>query len=93
VERIPGVGIKTEEILKSEMGIESIGQLAKHDIRSLMDILGKRGIWLWQAATGQDHEPVVPPEVYLSLSNEYTLETFTNNNQLILKRLASLVSE
>jgi nucleotidyltransferase/DNA polymerase involved in DNA repair len=44
VERIPGVGIKTEEILKSEMGIESIGQLAKHDIRSLMDILGKRGM-------------------------------------------------
>ena len=27
VERIPGVGTKTEEILKLEMGIESIGQL------------------------------------------------------------------
>ena len=29
VERIPGVGTKTEEILKLEMGIESIGQLAE----------------------------------------------------------------
>lgn|SRR5215467_1765017 len=93
VERIPGVGIKTEEILKSEMGIESIGQLAKHDVQSLMDRLGKKGIWLWQVATGQDHEPVVPREDYLSLSNEYTLETFTSNKQLILKGLTSLVSE
>jgi DNA polymerase IV (DinB-like DNA polymerase) len=93
VERIPGVGIKTEEILKSEMGIESIGQLAKHDVQSLMDRLGKKGIWLWQVATGQDHEPVVTREDYLSLSNEYTLETFTSNKQLILKGLTSLVSK
>ncbi|HEY7078969.1 MAG TPA: DNA polymerase IV [Nitrososphaeraceae archaeon] len=93
VERIPGVGTKTEEILKVEMGIESIGQLAICDVQKLMDRLGKKGIWLWQVATGQDHESVEPREDYLSFSNEYTLEKFTNNKQLILKGLTSLVNE
>ena len=93
VERIPGVGTKTEEILKIEMGIESIGQLAICDVQKLMDRLGKKGIWLWQVATGQDHESVEPREDYLSFSNEYTLERFTNNKQLILKGLTSLVNE
>ncbi len=93
VERIPGVGTKTEEILKVEMGIESIGQLAICDVQKLMDRLGKKGIWLWQVATGQDHESVAPREDYLSFSNEYTLERFTNNKQLILKGLTSLVNE
>lgn len=93
VERIPGVGTKTEEILKVEMGIESIGQLAICDVQKLMDRLGKKGIWLWQVATGQDHESVEPREDYLSFSNEYTLERFTNNKQLILKGLTSLVNE
>jgi DNA polymerase IV (archaeal DinB-like DNA polymerase) len=93
VERIPGVGTKTEEILKVEMGIESIGQLAICDVQKLMDRLGKKGIWLWQVATGQDHESVAPREDYLSFSNEYTLERFTNNKQLILKGLTNLVNE
>jgi DNA polymerase IV (archaeal DinB-like DNA polymerase) len=93
VERIPGVGTKTEEILKVEMGIESIGQLAMCDVQKLMDRLGKKGIWLWQVATGQDHESVEPREDYLSFSNEYTLERFTNNKQLILKGLTSLVNQ
>jgi DNA polymerase IV (DinB-like DNA polymerase) len=93
VERIPGVGTKTEEILKVEMGIESIGQLAICDVQKLMDRLGKKGIWLWQVATGQDHESVAPREDYLSFSNEYTLERFTNNRQLILKGLTSLVND
>ncbi|MGC2599448.1 MAG: DNA polymerase IV [Nitrososphaeraceae archaeon] len=93
VERIPGVGTKTEEILKLEMGIESIGQLASYDVQKLMERFGKKGVWLWQVATGQDYEPVVPREDNISLSNEYTLERFTSNKEVILKGLTSLVDE
>ena len=93
VERIPGVGTKTERILKLEMGIESIGELASHDVQKLMGRFGKKGVWLWQVATGQDNEPVVPREDNVSLSNEYTLERFTSNKEVILKGLTSLVDE
>ena len=93
VERIPGVGTKTEEILKLEMGIESIGQLADYDVQKLMERFGKKGVWLWQVATGQDYEPVVPREDNISLSNEYTLERFTSNKEVILRGLTSLVDE
>lgn len=93
VERIPGVGTKTEEILKLEMGIESIGQLAGCDVQKLMERFGKKGVWLWQVATGQDYEPVVPREDNISLSNEYTLERFTSNKEVILMGLASMVDE
>ena len=93
VERIPGVGTKTEEILKLEMGIESMGQLASYDVQKLMERFGKKGVWLWQVATGQDYEPVVPREDNISLSNEYTLERFTSNKEVILKGLTSLVDE
>src|SRR5215475_2808482 len=77
VERIPGVGTKTEEILKGELGIKSIGQLAMYDVQKLVERFGKKGVWLWQVATGQDYEAVVPREDNVSFSNEYTLERFT----------------
>ena len=93
VERISGVGIKTEEILKKEMGIESIGQLASYDVQKLMERFGKKGVWMWQVANGQDNEPVVPREDHISLSNEYTLERFTNDKKSILDGLTSLVDE
>ena len=41
------------------MGIKSIGQLASYDVQKLMERFGKKGVWLWQVATGQDYEPVV----------------------------------
>ena len=58
-----------------------------------MERFGKKGVWLWQVATGQDYEPVVPREDNISLSNEYTLERFTSNKEVILKGLTSLVDE
>ncbi|HJT46666.1 MAG TPA: DNA polymerase IV, partial [Nitrososphaeraceae archaeon] len=37
VDRIAGIGIKTQQVLKEEMGIKTIGQLARCDVQSLMD--------------------------------------------------------
>ena len=55
VERVSGIGAKTQQVLKEEMGIHTIGQLAKYDVQNLMDRFGKKnGLWMWQVANGQD---------------------------------------
>jgi DNA polymerase IV (archaeal DinB-like DNA polymerase) len=93
VERISGIGPKTQQILK-EMGTETIGQLAKYDVQKLIEKFGKKnGIWMWHVANGRDYEPVMPREDHVSLSTEQTLESFTGNRETILKSLNQLVDE
>jgi DNA polymerase IV (DinB-like DNA polymerase) len=93
VERISGIGPKTQQILK-EMGAETIGQLAKHDVQKLIEKFGKKnGIWMWRVANGRDDEPVMPREDHISLSTEQTLDSFTGNKETILKYLNQLVDE
>ncbi len=93
VERISGIGPKTQQILK-EMGIETIGQLAKYNVQKLIEKFGKKnGIWMWHVANGRDYEPVMPREDHISLSTEQTLESFTGNRETILKYLNQLVDE
>ena len=49
VERISGIGVKTQQAFKEEMGIQTIGQLAKYDVQKLTERFGRRnGIWIWQ---------------------------------------------
>jgi DNA polymerase IV (DinB-like DNA polymerase) len=94
VERISGIGTKTEKVLKKEMSIETMGQLARCDVQMLMERFGKKvGVWMWQVANGQDNEPVAPREDYISLGTEYTLHHFTNSKEKILDGLNSLVDE
>ena len=93
VERISGIGPKTQQILK-EMGTETIGQLAKYNVQKLIEKFGKKnGIWMWHVANGRDNEPVMPREDHISLSTEQTLESFTGNRETILKYLNQLVDE
>jgi DNA polymerase IV (DinB-like DNA polymerase) len=93
VERISGIGPKTQQVLK-EMGTETIGQLAKHDVQKLIEKFGKKnGIWMWRVANGRDYEPVRPREDHVSLSTEQTLESFTGNKETILKSLNKLIDE
>ena len=93
VERISGIGPKTQQILK-QMGTETIGQLAKYNVQKLIEKFGKKnGIWMWHVANGRDNEPVMPREDHISLSTEQTLESFTGNRETILKYLNQLVDE
>ena len=93
VERISGIGPKTQQVLKG-MRIETIGQLAKYDVQKLIEKFGKKnGIWMWHVANGRDYEPVMPREDHVSLSTEQTLESFTGNREMILKSLNQLVDE
>ncbi len=87
VDRIAGIGIKTNQVLK-EMGINTIGQLAKCDVQKLIDRFGKKnGLWMWHVANGEDSEPVLPREDNLSLSTEETLQKPTKDKEVILEFL------
>ena len=94
VERISGIGIKTQKILKKEMKINSIGELANTDVQILIEGFGKKiGTWMWQVANGLDNDPVIPRGDHISLSNETTLENFTLDKQIIKQSLYELVDE
>lgn len=58
VDKLPGVGSKTKKILE-EMGVKTIGDLAKQDPQRLISRFGmKLGSYLYKAANGRDDEPV-----------------------------------
>jgi DNA polymerase IV (DinB-like DNA polymerase) len=94
VDRIAGIGVKTQQALKEEMGIKTIGQLAKCDVQNLMDKFGKKnGLWMWQVANGRDNDIVSPREDNISISTEQTLDHSTNEKIKILQHLNMLVDE
>ncbi|MEP0824842.1 MAG: hypothetical protein HRF40_05095, partial [Nitrososphaera sp.] len=92
VGRVSGIGNKTQEALK-EMGIQTLGQLARADVQRLTARFGKNGYWMWKVACGTDDEPVVPMEDHVSLSSETTLDVFTKDRNVILQNLHGLVDE
>ena len=88
VERISGIGKKTQKILHNEMKINTIGQLAKIDVQILIQRFGKKiGTWMWQVSNGIENEPVIPRGNHISLSSESTIESFTRDRQEIEKLL------
>ena len=94
VERISGIGTKTQKILKKEMNINTIGELANTDVQILIEKFGKKiGTWMWQVANGEDKDLVLPRGNHVSLSNETTLENFTLDRQIIKHSLYALVDE
>jgi DNA polymerase IV (archaeal DinB-like DNA polymerase) len=94
VDRIVGIGVKTQKVLKDEMRIQTIGHLAKCDVQRLMGRFGKKnGLWMWQVANGKDYDPVIPREDHVSVSTEHTLGSLTNDKKKILIYLNGLVEE
>jgi DNA polymerase IV (DinB-like DNA polymerase) len=92
VDRISGIGTKTQRILKKEMHINTIGELTNTDVQTLIEKFGKKtGTWMWQVANGEDDDPVIPRGDHVSLSNETTLENFTLDRQIIKQSLYGLV--
>jgi DNA polymerase IV (archaeal DinB-like DNA polymerase) len=94
VERISGIGIKTQKILKEKLNIKTIGDLANTDVQILIERFGKKvGTWMWKVANGEDNEPVIPRGDHISLSNETTLENFTLDREMIKQSLYELIDE
>ena len=64
---VAGIGPKTQRALK-EIGIDTLGQLAKADVQKLKERFGKNGYWMWKVANGTDDEVVAPRTDNVSLS-------------------------
>lgn len=73
VSKIPGIGKKTEPLLK-EIGIETVGQLATADVQFLISRFGKYGIVMHQLANGIDLREVREREEVKSISTEDTFD-------------------
>ena len=92
VKKIPGVGPKTEQILKP-MGIETVNQLASCDVQKLVAQLGKYGWRLHQVANGIDDSEVEENWVRKSLSRERTFAVDTRDASILNNCVDELAEE
>ncbi len=89
IRRIWGLGAKAEKTL-NEMGICTIGDLAKRDPQGLVAIFGKNGMELWQLANGIDERGIVADIEAKSISNEVTFDADTADAKKITSSLVWL---
>jgi DNA polymerase IV (archaeal DinB-like DNA polymerase) len=92
VNKVAGIGPKTHERLK-EMGIDTLGQLAKADVKKLVEKFGVNGQWMWDVANGRDEELVIPRGDHISISTETTLDRHTSSKAKVVEMLYDLVDE
>lgn len=94
ISRMWGLGKKTEEVFRTA-GINTIGDIAKMDIKELVDLFGKNGAHFWYLANGIDERPVETEDEAKSVGNEVTFEKDTADEGEIegaLMRLSEKVS-
>lgn len=86
VGKLYGIGTKTETVL-NEMGVETIGDLAKHDVQILQDQFGKIGITMHRMANGIDDSEIQEEAGIQSIGREVTFEEDTNDFVLLNQTL------
>jgi len=92
VNKIPGVGRKTEQRLH-QLKVEKVDQLARLDIPVLRGTFGSGvGEYLYRAARGEDDEPVKGREQPTQVSRIATLKKDTHEISEILPLLEELAS-
>jgi DNA polymerase IV (DinB-like DNA polymerase) len=85
VSELLGVGKKTT-VAMEEMGIRTIGDLAKFDLEKLVKRFGKvLGVYFYNAAEGIDPSPVQERGMFESISHIPTLKEDTRDLDTILK--------
>ena len=90
VDRLLGVGKKTK-VRMEQMGIITIGDLAKCDCQRLIEVFGKAmGIYFHNAANAVDNEPVVEQREAESISRIGTLKQDTHDLDFILQKTGEL---
>ncbi len=94
IEKIPGVGKKSKEILNSRH-IYTIADLRKLSRIELYKMLGTYGEKLFFIIRGLDDSKVIPENEYVekSISNEITLEYDTTDKRIIEKIFITLVEK
>jgi DNA polymerase IV (DinB-like DNA polymerase) len=93
VNRLLGVGRKTT-VKMGELGIKTIGDLAKYDVQELRRIFGKKnGIYFRNAANGVDNEVVREASEAESVSKIATLKENTRDLTLLLEKSDQLIED
>ena len=90
VSRISGIGKKTEPKL-NELGIKTIGDLAKYSPKMLYRQFGKSAVWLWAIANAEERVEVQETYVMKSIGAEHTFEVDTRDWSSVDARLLALV--
>jgi DNA polymerase-4 len=89
VEKLWGVGDVTAKSLH-ELGVSTIGQMAKLSSAQLEARFGRRGRYLYRQARGMDDGPVVVERQGKSMSRETTFAQDIGDRQVLRKKLRSL---
>jgi len=93
VGRLIGVGRKIGKKMEN-LGIRTIGDLAKYDVRKLVEVFGKNlGVYFRNAANGIDDEPVQEAGEAESISRMSTLKENTRGLQVIMEKASQLCAE
>lgn len=91
VQKIPGVGGRTLEILNG-LGVRLAGDVLKKPQEFWRHNLGERGLWLYELAQGHDDRPVTPftPPKSSSAENTFARDT---RDPVVLRRWLLLQAE
>jgi DNA polymerase IV (DinB-like DNA polymerase) len=93
VDCLLGVGKKTSAKM-AEMGIKTIGDLAKYDCQRLLEVFGKAlGIYFHNAANAVDNEPVQEQGEAESISRIGTLKQDSRDLAFILQKTDELTED
>ncbi|NJN36105.1 MAG: DNA polymerase IV [Nitrospiraceae bacterium] len=86
---IPGIGPKTEAMLR-ERGIKVVNDLRTLPVYQLEQLLGKRGVSLYDKARGRDDSPVEEYSEPKSIGEQETFESDTLDSQALFTQLERL---
>jgi len=93
VNRLIGVGRKTTEKMH-DLGINTVGDLAKYDVRKLNEVFGENlGAYFHNASVGTDDEPVQERGEVESVSRIFTLKKDTKDLATILEKVNPLCDD
>lgn len=89
IDKIWGLG-KKSKVIFNNLGIKTVGDLAKRDLKEVEEILGKNGEYFWTLANGIDEREVETEEEAKSISNEHTFIEDVDDEKVIESALISL---
>lgn len=90
VDKIPGVGDHTHQVLKA-MGIRTIGDISKYEVKELEERLGKWGTDLWEKSQGVHHREVSQYHEAKSISTENTFDENKIDMDFLMSELVRMV--
>jgi DNA polymerase IV (DinB-like DNA polymerase) len=93
VNHLVGVGRKISAKM-AELGIKTIGDLARYDVQRLVEVFGKKlGVYFHNAANGVDNEPVQETGDAESISRISTLKENTRDLLVVLEKTDQLIED